>query len=150
MRHARSRADIVRDLLPDGTPYYTVVHASGCIRWWSYYETEQDAECSAAIHLSRATAEQWDYYKRNKARMNEAQGRIHGLLHPQHMEATTFTTKSKGSSAAAAFDTAVRRARDLHALGIQPASIEQAWAQERGGVVLLGELLRWRASHRDA
>jgi hypothetical protein len=35
-------------------------------------------------------------------------------------------------------------------LGIQPASIEQAWAQERGGVVLMGELLRWRASHRDA
>jgi hypothetical protein len=45
---------------------------------------------------------------------------------------------------------ATGRAPDLHALGIQPASIEQAWAQERGGVVLMGELLRWRASHRDA
>jgi len=38
----------------------------------------------------------------------------------------------------------------LDALGIHPVSIEQAWAQERGGVVLMGELLRWRASHRDA
>jgi uncharacterized protein YbjT (DUF2867 family) len=45
---------------------------------------------------------------------------------------------------------ATGRVPDLHALGIEPASIEQAWAQERGGVVLLGELLRWRASHRDA
>lgn len=38
----------------------------------------------------------------------------------------------------------------LAALGIQSSSIEQAWAQERGGAVLLGELQRWRASHRDA
>ena len=38
----------------------------------------------------------------------------------------------------------------LQALGVQPASIDQAWAQERGGVVLMGELLRWRAAHRDA
>ena len=45
---------------------------------------------------------------------------------------------------------ATGRCPNLHALGIQPASIEQAWAQERGGVVLMGELLRWRASHRDA
>jgi hypothetical protein len=38
----------------------------------------------------------------------------------------------------------------LDALGIHPASIEQAWAEERGGMVWMGELLRWRASHRDA
>ena len=38
----------------------------------------------------------------------------------------------------------------LESLGIHPATIEQAWAQERGGVALMGELLRWRASHRDA
>lgn len=38
----------------------------------------------------------------------------------------------------------------LDALGIQAASIEQAWAQEGGGVALMGELLRWRAAHRDA
>jgi NADH dehydrogenase len=45
---------------------------------------------------------------------------------------------------------ATGHAPGLDALGIQPASIEQAWAEERGGVVLMGELLRWRASHRDA
>jgi len=38
----------------------------------------------------------------------------------------------------------------LEALGIQPASIEQAWAEEGGSGVQMGELLRWRASHRDA
>jgi NADH dehydrogenase len=42
------------------------------------------------------------------------------------------------------------RVPGLDALGIQPASIEQAWANERGGAVLLGEMQRWRASHRDA
>jgi NADH dehydrogenase len=42
------------------------------------------------------------------------------------------------------------RVPGLDALGIEPASIKQAWAQERGGVVLMGELLRWRAAHRDA
>jgi NADH dehydrogenase len=42
------------------------------------------------------------------------------------------------------------RVPGLDALGIHPASIEQASAQERGGVALMGELLRWRASHRDA
>lgn len=45
---------------------------------------------------------------------------------------------------------ATGRAPGLEALGIRPASIEQAWAQERGGVSLLSELLRWRAAHRDA
>ena len=45
---------------------------------------------------------------------------------------------------------ATGRAPGLDALGIQPASIEQAWAEERGGVVLMRELLRWRAAHRDA
>jgi NADH dehydrogenase len=45
---------------------------------------------------------------------------------------------------------ATGRAPGLDALGIRPASIEQAWAQERGGVSLLSELLRWRAAHRDA
>lgn len=45
---------------------------------------------------------------------------------------------------------ATGRLPGLDALGIQPASIEQAWAEERGGVVLMSELLRWRASHRDA
>jgi NADH dehydrogenase len=38
----------------------------------------------------------------------------------------------------------------LDALGIQAATIEQAWAQEGGGVALMGELLRRRAAHRDA
>ena len=42
------------------------------------------------------------------------------------------------------------RAPTLDALGIRPASIEQAWAQERGGVALMGELLHWRSAHRDA
>jgi len=37
----------------------------------------------------------------------------------------------------------------LDALGIQGTSIEQAWAQERGGATLLDEMQRWRASHRD-
>ena len=45
---------------------------------------------------------------------------------------------------------ATGRVPGLDALGIHPASIEQAWAEEHGGVVLMGELLRWRASHRDA
>jgi len=45
---------------------------------------------------------------------------------------------------------ATGRVPGLDALGIQPASIEQAWAQEHGGVKWMGELLRWRASHRDA
>jgi NADH dehydrogenase len=45
---------------------------------------------------------------------------------------------------------ATGRAPGLEALGIRPASIEQAWAQERGDVSLLSELLRWRAAHRDA
>jgi len=38
----------------------------------------------------------------------------------------------------------------LDALGIWSASIDRAWAQERGGVAMDGELLRWRASRRDA
>ena len=38
----------------------------------------------------------------------------------------------------------------LEALGVQPASIDQAWAQERGDAMLMGELLRWRAARRDA
>jgi len=38
----------------------------------------------------------------------------------------------------------------LDALGIRSASIDRAWAQERGGVAMDRELLRWRASHRDA
>jgi uncharacterized protein YbjT (DUF2867 family) len=42
------------------------------------------------------------------------------------------------------------RVPGLDALGIRAASIEQAWAEERGGVALMGEMLRWRASHRDA
>jgi NADH dehydrogenase len=45
---------------------------------------------------------------------------------------------------------ATGRVPALDALGIQPASIEQAWAEESGRGVLMGELLRWRASHRDA
>jgi NADH dehydrogenase len=45
---------------------------------------------------------------------------------------------------------ATGRVPGLETLGIQAASIEQAWAEERGGVVWMGELLRWRASHRDA
>ncbi|HEY6511450.1 MAG TPA: complex I NDUFA9 subunit family protein [Burkholderiaceae bacterium] len=45
---------------------------------------------------------------------------------------------------------ASERVPGLDALGVRPASIEQAWAQERGGVAQMGELLRWRASHRDA
>lgn len=38
----------------------------------------------------------------------------------------------------------------IDALGVRCASIDQAWAQERGGVEMAGELLRWRASPRDA
>lgn len=38
----------------------------------------------------------------------------------------------------------------LDALGIRSASIDRAWAQEQGGVAQDGELLRWRALHRDA
>ncbi|MFI4931027.1 MAG: complex I NDUFA9 subunit family protein [Burkholderiales bacterium] len=45
---------------------------------------------------------------------------------------------------------ATGRVPALDALGIQPASIEQAWAEEGGRGVLMGEMLRWRASHRDA
>jgi uncharacterized protein YbjT (DUF2867 family) len=44
---------------------------------------------------------------------------------------------------------ATGRAPGIDALGIESASIEQAWAQEHGGVFLMGEFLRWRASHRD-
>jgi len=45
---------------------------------------------------------------------------------------------------------ATGRVPGLEALGIAPASIAQAWAQERAGVSQLDELLRWRAAHRDA
>jgi len=44
---------------------------------------------------------------------------------------------------------ATGRLPGLEALGIRPASIEQAWADERGGASQLSEMLRWRASHRD-
>lgn len=37
----------------------------------------------------------------------------------------------------------------LQALGITPASIEQAWAQEGGDVAQLQGLQRWRAVHRE-
>jgi NADH dehydrogenase len=37
----------------------------------------------------------------------------------------------------------------LQALGIEPASIAQAWAQEQGDAALMGELLHWRAAQRD-
>jgi hypothetical protein len=37
----------------------------------------------------------------------------------------------------------------LEALGITPASIMQAWAEEQGDAALMGELLRWRAVRRD-
>jgi NADH dehydrogenase len=37
----------------------------------------------------------------------------------------------------------------LQALGITPASIEQAWAQEGGDRAQQGGLLRWRAVHRE-
>ena len=43
---------------------------------------------------------------------------------------------------------ATGRLPTLQALGITPASIEQAWAQERGDHTQLGGLLRWRAAHR--
>jgi uncharacterized protein YbjT (DUF2867 family) len=45
---------------------------------------------------------------------------------------------------------ATGRVPGLDALGVHPATIEQAWAEESGGVVLMDELLRWRSSHRDA
>ncbi|HEU5297497.1 MAG TPA: complex I NDUFA9 subunit family protein [Burkholderiaceae bacterium] len=45
---------------------------------------------------------------------------------------------------------ATGRVPGLEALGIQPASIEQAWAEEGGGLSLMDQLLRWRAAHRDA
>ncbi|MCG3189169.1 MAG: hypothetical protein LKCHEGNO_01442 [Burkholderiaceae bacterium] len=38
----------------------------------------------------------------------------------------------------------------LDALGIHAASIDRAWAQERGNAAIDGELLRWRALRRDA
>jgi uncharacterized protein YbjT (DUF2867 family) len=37
----------------------------------------------------------------------------------------------------------------LQALGITPASIDQAWAQERGDAVLMAEMQHWRAAQRD-
>lgn len=37
----------------------------------------------------------------------------------------------------------------LPSLGIQPASIEQAWVQEGGDAARLRELQRWRAVHRE-
>jgi uncharacterized protein YbjT (DUF2867 family) len=37
----------------------------------------------------------------------------------------------------------------LQALGITPASIEQAWAQERGDHEQMIDLRRWRAAHRE-
>lgn len=37
----------------------------------------------------------------------------------------------------------------LQALGIAPASIEQAWAQERGDHGQMVDLRRWRAAHRE-
>ncbi len=37
----------------------------------------------------------------------------------------------------------------LEALGITPATIAQAWAEESGDAALMGELLHWRSAHRD-
>jgi hypothetical protein len=37
----------------------------------------------------------------------------------------------------------------LQSLGIAPASIEQAWAQEGGDAAQLQGLQRWRAVHRE-
>jgi uncharacterized protein YbjT (DUF2867 family) len=41
------------------------------------------------------------------------------------------------------------RAPGIEALGIESASIEQAWAQEHGSVFQMGEVLTWRRMHRD-
>ena len=38
----------------------------------------------------------------------------------------------------------------LEALGITPATIAQAWAEEQGDAALMGELLHWRTARRDA
>jgi NADH dehydrogenase len=37
----------------------------------------------------------------------------------------------------------------LQALGIEPATIAQAWAQEQGDAALMGQMLHWRSAHRD-
>jgi hypothetical protein len=37
----------------------------------------------------------------------------------------------------------------LEALGITPATIAQAWAEEGGDAALMRELLHWRAVRRD-